>query len=41
MLLFNGDSPEVKEKFARADPYVTSGVVKGLARTGMDHRRRK
>lgn len=28
LLLFRGDSPEVAEKFARADPYVTSGVVK-------------
>jgi len=28
MLLFRGDSPEVAEKFARADPYVTSGTVK-------------
>ena len=28
LLLFNGDSPEVAEKFARADPYVTNGVVK-------------
>jgi uncharacterized protein len=28
VLLFRGDSPEVAEKFARADPYVTSGVVK-------------
>lgn len=28
MLLFKGDSPEVAEKFARADPYVTSGAVK-------------
>jgi heme-degrading monooxygenase HmoA/uncharacterized protein YciI len=28
VLLFKGDSPEVAEKFARADPYVTSGVVK-------------
>lgn len=27
-LLFKGDSPEVAEKFARADPYVTSGAVK-------------
>ncbi|HSB75120.1 MAG TPA: antibiotic biosynthesis monooxygenase, partial [Terriglobales bacterium] len=25
---FKGDSPEVAEKFARADPYVTSGLVK-------------
>jgi uncharacterized protein YciI len=28
MLLFKGDSPEVAEKFAKADPYVTSGAVK-------------
>jgi uncharacterized protein YciI len=28
VLLFRGDSPEVAENFARADPYVTSGVVK-------------
>lgn len=28
VLLFKGDSPEVAEKFARVDPYVTSGVVK-------------
>jgi uncharacterized protein YciI/heme-degrading monooxygenase HmoA len=28
VLLFRGDSPEVAEKFARADPYVTSGTVK-------------
>jgi uncharacterized protein YciI/heme-degrading monooxygenase HmoA len=28
VLLFEGDSPEVAEKFARADPYVTSGTVK-------------
>lgn len=28
VLLFQGDSPEVAEKFARADPYVTSGVIK-------------
>ena len=26
VLLFKGNSPEVAEKFARADPYVTSGV---------------
>jgi len=29
VLLFQGDSPEVAEKFARADPYVTSGILKG------------
>jgi uncharacterized protein len=28
VLLFKGDSPEVAEKFAREDPYVTSGAVK-------------
>jgi uncharacterized protein YciI len=28
LLLFTGDSPEVAEKFARNDPYVTNGVVK-------------
>jgi len=28
VLLFQGASPEVAEKFARADPYVTSGAVK-------------
>lgn len=28
VLLFKGDSPEVAEKFARTDPYVTSGIVK-------------
>ncbi|MGA8541172.1 MAG: YciI-like protein [Terriglobales bacterium] len=28
VLLFKGDSPEVAERFARADPYVTSGAVK-------------
>ncbi len=27
-LLFRGDSPEVAERFARADPYVVNGVVK-------------
>ena len=27
-LLFTGDSPEVAEKFARADPYVVNGAVK-------------
>lgn len=26
-LLFRGDSPEVAEKFARADPYVTEGLI--------------
>ncbi|HSZ61554.1 MAG TPA: YciI-like protein [Terriglobales bacterium] len=28
VLLFKGGSPEVAEKFARVDPYVTSGLVK-------------
>lgn len=28
VLLFKGDSPEIAERFARADPYVTNGVVK-------------
>jgi len=28
VLLFRGDSADVAEKFAKADPYVTSGVVK-------------
>jgi len=28
VLLFKGDSPEVAERFARNDPYVTSGAVK-------------
>jgi len=28
VLLFQGNSPEVAEKFAKADPYVTSGAVK-------------
>ena len=27
VLLFRGDSPAVAEAFAKADPYVTSGVV--------------
>jgi uncharacterized protein YciI len=27
MLLFKGESPAVAEDFARADPYVTNGVV--------------
>jgi hypothetical protein len=27
VLLFQGDSPEVAEKFARADPYVREGLV--------------
>lgn len=28
VLLFQGDSEEVAKRFARADPYVTNGVVK-------------
>ena len=28
VLLFQGDSPDVAETFARADPYVTNGVVR-------------
>lgn len=28
VLLFKGDSPEIAEAFAKADPYVTSGIVK-------------
>jgi uncharacterized protein len=28
VLLFRGDSPEVAEKFAKVDPYVTSGIVR-------------
>ena len=28
LLLFRGDSPAVAEEFAKADPYVTSGIVK-------------
>jgi uncharacterized protein YciI len=27
VLLFTGDSPEAAERFARADPYVTQGLV--------------
>jgi len=27
VLLFSGDSPEVAERFARADPYVVQGLV--------------
>ena len=29
VLMFQGDSPEVAEKFARADPYVIHGLVTG------------
>lgn len=28
LLLFRGDSPTVAEEFAKADPYVTNGVVR-------------
>jgi uncharacterized protein len=28
LLLFKGNSPDVAEKFAAADPYVTNGIVK-------------
>ncbi len=28
MLLFKGETPDVAESFARADPYVTHGLVK-------------
>ena len=28
VLLFKGESPEVAENFAKADPYVTIGIVK-------------
>jgi hypothetical protein len=28
VVLFKGDSPEVAERFAKADPYVTNGIVK-------------
>ncbi len=29
VLMFQGDSPEVAERFARADPYVINGLVTG------------
>ena len=29
VLMFQGDSPEVAERFAKADPYVTHGLVTG------------
>ncbi|MES2316704.1 MAG: YciI-like protein [Pseudomonadota bacterium] len=29
VLMFQGESPEVAEKFAKADPYVTNGLVTG------------
>lgn len=28
VLFFQGDSPEVAEKFAKADPYVKNGLIK-------------
>jgi uncharacterized protein YciI len=28
VLLFQGDSPEVAERFARTDPYVVNGIIK-------------
>lgn len=28
VLLFKGNSPQVAEKFAKADPYVANGIVK-------------
>ncbi|HXC25053.1 MAG TPA: YciI-like protein [Gemmatimonadaceae bacterium] len=28
VLLFTGESPDVAERFAKADPYVTNGLVK-------------
>jgi len=28
VVVFKGDSPEVAERFARVDPYVTGGIVK-------------
>jgi uncharacterized protein YciI len=29
VLMFQGDSPDAAERFARADPYVTNGLVTG------------
>jgi uncharacterized protein YciI len=29
MLMFQGESPDVAEKFAKADPYVINGLVTG------------
>jgi len=40
-LLFHGNSPKVAEKFAEADPYVTSGTVKRWYVREMDDGRRK
>jgi uncharacterized protein YciI len=31
LLLFQGDSPEAAERFAKADPYVTHGLVTGYS----------
>jgi uncharacterized protein YciI len=31
LLMFQGDSPEAAERFARADPYVTHGLVTGYS----------
>jgi uncharacterized protein YciI len=28
VVLFKGDSPEIAERFAKTDPYVTNGIVK-------------
>jgi uncharacterized protein len=36
VLLFKGDSPEIAEKFARADPYATSGSREAMACAGME-----
>lgn len=31
VLMFQGDSPEAAERFAKADPYVTNGLVTGYS----------
>jgi uncharacterized protein YciI len=31
LLMFQGDSPEAAERFAKADPYVTHGLVTGYS----------
>jgi uncharacterized protein YciI len=31
LLMFQGDSPEAAESFAKADPYVTHGLVTGYS----------
>ena len=36
VLLLKGESLEVAEKFARINPYVTSGIVEALACTGVE-----